>query len=140
VKNSRGFSLLEVIISISLAGIVMTVFSRTIKTGLNVQTFLENKNSAVNFAESVIETLRKEKIDLQKYTGDNKLSAVRNIKILEEAGLEKDIDAASLKVTPYRADGRIYSGLYKLKITVNYRCKNKEKKYHLITLLRNEGG
>ena len=138
MKNSRGFSLLEVIISISLAGIVMAVFSRTIKTGLDVQTLLENKNSAVNFAESVIETLKKEEIDLQKYTGDNKLSAVKNIKIMEKAGLKKEIDAASLKITPYSEDGRIYRGLYKLKLTVNYRCKNKEKKYHLITLLRNE--
>ncbi|MGM0603312.1 MAG: type IV pilus modification PilV family protein [Bacillota bacterium] len=139
MKNSKGFSLLEVIISISLAGIVLAVFSRTIKTGLDVQTFLENKNSAVNFAESVLETLKKEDIDLQNYTGENKLSAVKGVKILEEAGLKKEIDAAALKITPYSKDGEVYRGLFKLKLTVDYKCRDKERQYELITLLRNKG-
>ncbi|MFW6229936.1 MAG: prepilin-type N-terminal cleavage/methylation domain-containing protein, partial [Halanaerobium sp.] len=36
MKNNAGFSLLEVIITISLAGAVLAVMSRTIKTGLEV--------------------------------------------------------------------------------------------------------
>lgn len=139
MKNNRGFSLLEVIISISLAGIVMAVFSRTIKTGLEVQAFLANKNSAVNFAESVIETLKKEEIDFEDYRGKNKLSAVKGVKVLEKAGLKKHIDTSTLSIVPYKENNIEYNGLYKLKLTVDYKCGDEKKKYKLITLLKNRG-
>ncbi len=136
MKNERGFSLLEIIITISLAGIVLTAMSRTIKTGLEIQGFLADKNAAINWTESILEEFKNKDIDLAGAADQQSSSLVEQLEILEAEALPKDYELTELEITPYQHDGILYSGLYKIKIEVKFNCKNEEKKHELISLLK----
>ena len=136
MKNESGFSLLEIIITISLAGIVLTAMSRTIKTGLEIQGFLADKNAAVNWTESVLEEFKNRNIDLTAAGVEQRNELVQQLEILEAEALPKDYELTEFEITPYQQNGTLYSGLYKIMIEVKFNCKNEEKKHELITLLK----
>ena len=136
MKNNAGFSLLEVIITISLAGVVLAVMSRTIKTGLEVQAFLADKNAALSWTESVLEAYRnKEILEIGNKDSINS-NFIRQLEILENESLAKNYEITRVEVIPYQKDGISYDGLYKLKVVVDFKSKNKEHQSELITLLK----
>jgi prepilin-type N-terminal cleavage/methylation domain-containing protein len=134
LENNEGFSLLEVIITISLAGVVLAVMSRTIKTGLEVQGFLADKNAAVNWTESVLEAY-KNRDHIQEGIEDSSNSFIRNLEILESESLPKNYEMTRVEIIPYLEDGIRYEGLYKLKIEVKFNCQNEEHQNELFSLL-----
>ncbi|ADQ14841.1 type IV pilus modification PilV family protein [Halanaerobium hydrogeniformans] len=136
MKNEAGFSLLEIIITIFLAGIVLAVMSRTIKTGLEVNSFLADRNAAVNWTESILEAFRAKNFDLSDNEENIEAEFLKQLQILEKEGLEKNYHLHRIELSPYKNKGVIYDGLYKLKIIVNYNCRDQERKHELITLLK----
>lgn len=134
MKSERGFSLLEIIITISLAGIVLTAMSRTIKTGLEIQGFLADKNAAVNWTESLLEEFKNRDIDFDDPAEIRRIK--EQLEILEAEALPKNYERTDLEIIPYQADGILYSGLYKIMIEVKYSCNNEEQKHELISLLK----
>ena len=136
LKNERGFSLLEIIITISLTGIVLTAMSRTIKTGLNIHSFLRDKNSAVCWTESVLSAFKNKSSDIADNGQKAAEDIVQQLEILEAESLPKNYDMTKVEVVPYEDDGIIYSGLYQVMIEVNYSCKDRKKSHELIALLK----
>ncbi|MCC3143751.1 prepilin-type N-terminal cleavage/methylation domain-containing protein [Halanaerobium sp. Z-7514] len=136
MKNEAGFSLLEIIITISLAGIVLAVMSRTIKTGLEINSFLADKNDAVNWTESLLEAFRSKEFDLSDSEQKIEAEFLKQLQILESEELQKNYELHKIELSPYENNGVIYEGLYKLKIIVNYNCRDRERKHELITLLK----
>jgi prepilin-type N-terminal cleavage/methylation domain-containing protein len=135
LKNNAGFSLLEVIITISLAGAVMAVMSRTIKTGLEVNTFLADKNAAVNWTESVLEAYKNKEL-LEEGVEDSSSNFIRNLELLEKESLPRDYEMTRVKITPFEKDGIQYDGLYRLKIEVDFKCRDKEQQNELFSILQ----
>ena len=135
MKNNAGFSLLEVIITISLAGAVLAVMSKTIKTGLEVHTFLADKNDAINWTESVLEAYKNKDI-LEEGTQDSSSNFIRQLEVLEEASLPKNYEMTRVEVIPYQKDGIKYDGLYKLKVEVDFKCRNEEHQSEIVSLLK----
>ena len=135
MKNNAGFSLLEVIITISLAGAVLAVMSKTIKTGLEVHTFLADKNDAINWTESVLEAYKNKNI-LEEGTQDSSSNFIRQLEVLEEASLPKNYEMTRVEVIPYQKDGIKYDGLYKLKVEVDFKCRNEEHQSEVVSLLK----
>jgi len=135
LKNNAGFSLLEVIITISLAGVVMAVMSRTIKTGLEVNTFLVDKNAAVNWTESVLEAYKNREI-LEEGVEDSSSNFIKNLELLESQSLPKNYETTRVEITPYEKDGICYDGLYRLKIEVDFKCRDKEHQNEILSLLQ----
>ena len=136
MKNKAGFSLLEIIITISLAGIVLAVMSRTIKTGLEINSFLADKNAAVNWTESLLETFRSKDFELSDNQENIEQEFIKQLQILENEDLNKNYHLKRIEVSPYENKGVLYDGLYKLKVIVNYNCRDQERKHELITLLK----
>jgi prepilin-type N-terminal cleavage/methylation domain-containing protein len=135
LKNNAGFSLLEVIITISLAGVVLAVMSRTIKTGLEVQSFLADKNAAVNWTESVLEAYKNKKV-IKEGIEDSSSTFIKDLEILENESLPKNYEMTRVDITPFIQDGIRYEGLYKLKIEVKFNCRDKEHQNELFSLLQ----
>ncbi|MGP3779627.1 prepilin-type N-terminal cleavage/methylation domain-containing protein [Halanaerobium saccharolyticum] len=135
MKNNAGFSLLEVIITISLAGAVLAVMSRTIKTGLEVHTFLADKNAAVNWTESVLEAYKNRDL-LTEGVEDSSSEFIRNLEVLEKESLPRDYEMTRVEVIPFEKDGVKYDGLYKLKVEVDFKCRNKEHQNEVLSLLQ----
>lgn len=135
MKNNAGFSLLEVIITISLAGAVLAVMSRTIKTGLEVHTFLADKNAAVNWTESVLEAYKNKEL-LEEGIEDSSSNFIRQLEILEKESLPKNYEMTRVEIIPYQKDGIKYDGLYQLKIEVNFKCRNEEHQSEIVSLLK----
>lgn len=135
MKNNAGFSLLEVIITISLAGAVMAVMSRTIKTGLEVNTFLTDKNAAVNWTESVLEAY-KEREFLEEGVEDSSSNFIRKLELLENQALPKDYETTRVEITPFQKDGVQYDGLYRLKIEVDFKCRDREHQHEILSILQ----
>lgn len=135
MKNNAGFSLLEVIITISLAGAVLAVMSRTIKTGLEVHTFLADKNAAVNWTESVLEAYKNKEL-LKEGVKDSSSDFIRNLELLENESLPRDYEMTRVEVTPFEKDGVKYDGLYKLKVEVDFKCRDKEHQNEITALLQ----
>lgn len=135
MKNNEGFSLLEIIITISLAGAVLAVMSRTIKTGLTVNTFLADKNAAINWTESVLEAYKHKK-SLAEGVEDSSSHFIKQLELLEKESLPKNYEMTRVEITPYEKDGVYYDGLYKLKVEVNFKCRDKEYQNELFTLLQ----
>ena len=134
MKNNAGFSLLEVIITISLAGIVLAVMSKSIKTGLNVQSFINDKNAAVSWTESVLEAY-KNREELKEGVENGSSLFIRQLEILEKESLPKNYETTTVEISPYKKDGILYEGLYKLKIRVDFNCQNKERHNEILSLL-----
>ncbi|MGM0547925.1 MAG: pilus assembly FimT family protein [Bacillota bacterium] len=134
MKNNAGFSLLEVVITISLAGIVLAVMSRTIKTGLEVQSFLADENAALNWTESVLEAY-KNKESLSLGIADSNSKFIKNLELLEKESLPKNYKLTKVKISPFIDNEIKYQGLYKLKVQVDYDCHNKERRHEIFTLL-----
>lgn len=137
MRNNEGFSLLEVIITISLAGVVLAVMSRSIKTGLEVQSFLADENAAISWTESVLEAYRNRKI-LKEGKEDSRDNFIKKLEILEKESLPKDYKMTEVEITPFKKGGVEYDGLYKIKITVNFECRNEEHQNEIIALLQKE--
>lgn len=135
MKNNSGFLLLEVIITISLAGVAIAVMSRTIKTGLEVQSFLADQNAAINWTESVFEAYKARKT-VTEGTEDSSSEFISQLEILEAESLPKDYKMTKIKITPYQKDGVEYEGLYKFNIEVDFNCRDKEQKNELQALLK----
>ncbi|MFP4199549.1 MAG: type II secretion system protein [Halanaerobium sp.] len=135
MKNNAGFSLLEVIITISLAGAVLAVMSRTIKTGLEVQAFLADKNAAVNWTESVLEAYKNREL-LTEGAEDSSSEFIKKLELLEKESLPRDYEMTRVEVIPYNKDGIKYDGLYKLKVEVDFKCRNKEHQHEVLSLLQ----
>ncbi|MFW5687037.1 MAG: type II secretion system protein [Halanaerobium sp.] len=135
MKNNAGFSLLEVIITISLAGAVLAVMSRTIKTGLEVQAFLADKNAAVNWTESVLEAYKNREL-LTEGAEDSSSEFIKKLELLEKESLPRDYEMTRVEVIPYTKDGIKYDGLYKLKVEVDFKCRNKEHQHEVLSLLQ----
>ena len=135
MKNNAGFSLLEVIITISLAGVVLAVMSRTIKTGLEVHTFLADKNAAVNWTKSILEAYKNKEL-LEEGTADNSSDFIRNLELLENEALPRDYEMTRVEVIPFEKDGVKYDGLYKLKVVVDFKCRDKEHQNEITALLQ----
>ena len=135
MKNNAGFSLLEVIITISLAGAVLAVMSRTIKTGLEVHTFLADENAALNWTESVLEAYKNKKM-ITEGVEDSSSNFIKQLEILEKESLPKNYEMTRVEIIPFEKDGVKYDGLYKLKVEVNFKCGNKERQNELLTLLQ----
>lgn len=136
MKNEAGFSLLEIIITISLAGVVLAAMTKTIKTGLEIESFLEDKNAAVSWADSVLAAYKDGEINLADAATSKEQELVRQLEILEEESLPKDYEITKVEITPYQNDGVIYAGLYKIEIKVNFKCKNQEQQHQLVSLLK----
>ena len=135
MKNNTGFSLLEVIITITLAGAVLAVMSRTIKTGLEVQSFLGDKNAAVNWTESVLEAYKNKSV-LETGIENSSSNFIRNLEILENESLPKNYEMTKVEIIPFSKDGVNYDGLYRLKIEVKFKCRDKEHQNELFSLLQ----
>lgn len=135
MENNEGFSLLEIIITISLAGVVLAVMSRTIKTGLDVQCFLEDKNAAVNWTESVLAAYKNKKT-IAVGVEDSSSLFIKNLEILEAKSLPKNYKMSRVEITPYKENGVSYDGLYQLKVEVDFNCKDKEQHNEIISLLQ----
>lgn len=135
MKNNKGFSLLEIIITISLAGAVLAVMSRTIKTGLEVHAFLADENAALNWTESVLEAY-KNKETLTAGTKDSSDNFIKQLEVLEKEALPKNYKLTRVEVIPYEKDGVSYEGLYKLKVEVNFKCGDKERQREIFSLLQ----
>lgn len=135
MKNNAGFSLLEIVITISLAGIVLAVMSRTIKTGLEVQSFLADENAALNWTESVLEAY-KNKNSLSVGAFDSNSEFIKNLELLEKASLPKNYKLTKVEISPFSDGKNKYEGLYKLKVQVNYSCHNKEREHEIFSLLK----
>lgn len=135
MKNNAGFSLLEVIITISLAGAVLAVMSRTIKTGLEVHTFLADKNAAVNWTESVLEAYKNRDL-IEEGTEDSSSDFIRNLELLEREALPRDYEMTRVEVIPFEKDGVRYDGLYRLKVEVDFKCRDKEHQNEIFGLLQ----
>lgn len=135
MKNNAGFSLLEVIITISLAGAVLAVMSRTIKTGLEVHTFLADKNAAVNWTESILEAYKNRDL-LEEGVEDSSSDFIRNLEVLENEALPKNYEMTRVEVIPFEKDGIKYDGLYKLKVEVDFKCRDKEHQNELLGILQ----
>lgn len=135
MENNSGFSLLEVIIAISLAGVVLAVMSRTIKTGLEVQSFLEDKNAAVNWTKSVLEAYKNKSL-IEEGVDDSSSIFIKNLEILEAESLPKNYKTTKVKITPYKKDGISYEGLYRLRVEVNFKCRDKEQHNEIVSLLQ----
>ncbi|MGM0500073.1 MAG: type II secretion system protein [Bacillota bacterium] len=135
MKNNKGFSLLEVIITISLAGVVLAVMSRTIKTGLEVQSFLADKNAAVNWTESVLEAYKNRNV-LEEGIENSSSNFIRDLEILESESLPKNYEMTKVEIIPFSKDGVSYDGLYRLKIEVKFNCRDKEHQNELFSLLQ----
>lgn len=135
MENNSGFSLLEVIIAISLTGVVLAVMSRTIKTGLEVQSFLEDKNAAISWTKSVLEAYKSKDI-IEEGFADSSSIFIKNLEILEAESLPKNYKTTKVKIIPYKKDGISYDGLYKLRVEVNFKCKDKEHHNEIISLLQ----
>lgn len=135
MKNNAGFSLLEVIITISLAGAVLAVMSRTIKTGLEVHTFLADKNAAVNWTESVLEAYKNRDL-LEEGVEDSGDDFIKNLELLEKESLPKEYEITRVEVIPYKKDGIQYDGLYRLKVEVDFKCRDKEHHNEMLALLQ----
>ena len=135
MKNNAGFSLLEVIITISLAGVVLAVMSRTIKTGLEVQSFLADKNAAINWTESVLEAYKNKSV-IEEGIENSSSDFIKDLEILESKSLPKSYEMTKVEITPFIKDGISYDGLYKLKIEVKFKCRGKEQQNELFSLLQ----
>jgi len=127
--------MLEVIITISLAGVVLAVMSRTIKTGLEVQGFLADKNAAVNWTESVLEAYKNRAL-IEEGIEDSSSDFIRDLEILEAESLPKNYEMTRVEIIPYLEDGIRYEGLYKLKIEVKFSCQDEVHKNELFSLLQ----
>ena len=104
MKNNKGFSLLEIIITISLAGVVLAVMSRTIKTGLEVNNFLVDKNTAVNWTKSVLEAYKNREV-ITEGVEDSNSDFIRNLEMLEKESLPKNYEMTRVEIIPFRKDG-----------------------------------
>ena len=135
MKNNAGFSLLEVIITISLAGAVLAVMSRTIKTGLEVQAFLADENAALNWTESVLEAYKNKEL-LEEGVDDSSSDFIKHLELLEKESLPRNYQLTRVEVIPFEKDGVIYDGLYKLKVEVEFKCKDKEHQNEIFALLQ----
>jgi prepilin-type N-terminal cleavage/methylation domain-containing protein len=135
LKNNAGFSLLEIIITISLAGAVMAVMSRTIKTGLEVNTFLVDENAAVNWTESVLEAYKDREL-LEEGLEDSSSNFIRNLEVLEKEALPKDYETTRVEIIPFAKDGVQYNGLYRLKIEVDFKCRDREHQHEILSILQ----
>lgn len=135
MKNNAGFSLLEVIITISLAGAVLAVMSRTIKTGLEVQAFLADENAALNWTESVLEAYKNKEI-LEEGVDDSSSDFIKHLELLEKESLPRNYQLTRVEVKPFAKDGVKYDGLYKLKVEVNFKCQDKERQHEIFSLLQ----
>ncbi|CCU79357.1 hypothetical protein HSACCH_01266 [Halanaerobium saccharolyticum subsp. saccharolyticum DSM 6643] len=135
MKNNAGFSLLEVIITISLAGVVLAVMSRTIKTGLEVQSFLADKNAAINWTESVLEAYKNKNV-IEEGIENSSSDFIKDLEILESESLPKNYEMTKVEIIPYSKDGIKYDGLYSLKIEVQFKCRDKEQQNELFSLLQ----
>lgn len=135
MKNNAGFTLLEVIITISLAGAVMAVMSRTIKTGLEVNTFLVDKNAAVNWTESVLEAYKNREM-LEEGVEDSSSNFIRNLELLENESLPKDYETTRVEIIPFEKDGVKYDGLYRMKIEVDFKCRDREHQNEILSILQ----
>ena len=135
MKNNAGFSLLEVIITISLAGAVLAVMSRTIKTGLEVQAFLADENAALNWTESVLEAYKNKEL-LEEGVDDSSSDFIKKLELLEKESLPRNYQLTRVKVSPFEKDGVIYDGLYKLNVEVEFKCKDKEHQNEIFALLQ----
>jgi len=135
LKNNAGFSLLEVIITISLAGVVLAVMSRTIKTGLEVQSFLADKNAAINWTESVLEAYKNKNV-IEEGIENSSSDFIKDLEILESESLPKNYKMTKVEIIPYSKDGIKYDGLYSLKIEVQFKCRDKEQQNELFSLLQ----
>jgi len=135
LKNNAGFSLLEVIITISLAGVVLAVMSRTIKTGLEVQSFLADKNAAINWTESVLEAYKNKNV-IEEGIENSSSDFIKDLEILESESLPKNYEMTKVEIIPYSKDGIKYDGLYSLKIEVQFKCRDKEQQNELFSLLQ----
>jgi len=135
LKNNAGFSLLEIIITISLAGVVLAVMSRTIKTGLEVQSFLADKNAAINWTESVLEAYKNKNV-IEEGIENSSSDFIKDLEILESESLPKNYEMTKVEIIPYSKDGIKYDGLYSLKIEVQFKCRDKEQQNELFSLLQ----
>ena len=135
MKNNTGFSLLEVIITISLAGAVLAVMSRTIKTGLEVQAFLADENAALNWTESVLEAYKNKEL-LEEGVDDSSSDFIKHLELLEKESLPRNYQLTRVEVIPFEKDGVKYDGLYKLKVEVKFNCKDKEHQNEIFALLQ----
>ena len=135
MKNNAGFSLLEVIITISLAGAVLAVMSRTIKTGLEVQAFLADENAALNWTESVLEAYKNKEL-LEEGVDDSSSDFIKKLELLEKESLPKNYQLTRVEISPFEKDGVKYDGLYKLKVEVKFKCQDKERQNEIFALLQ----
>ncbi|SFL08977.1 pilus assembly FimT family protein [Halanaerobium salsuginis] len=136
MKNESGFTLLEIIITISLAGIVLAVMSKTIKTGLDMQSFLNDRNAIISWSESVLAAYNNKDDLAEGVANSNNSELIKKLEILEQKSLPKSYQLTTVKIDNYQKDNITYAGLYKLKIDVDYKLKNKEQRYELISLLQ----
>jgi prepilin-type N-terminal cleavage/methylation domain-containing protein len=136
LKNESGFTLLEIIITISLAGIVLAVMSKTIKTGLDMQSFLNDRNAIISWSESVLAAYNNKDDLAEGVANSNNSELIKKLEILEQKSLPKSYQLTTVKIDNYQKDNITYAGLYKLKIDVDYKLKNKEQRYELISLLQ----
>ncbi len=135
LNNKSGFTLLEIVISISLAGVVLVSFSRTISTALDVRAFIEDSNQAANWGESVVNYLNTEQVELAKLVGKSQSEIIILLAELEEIFLNKQIEATVVEVKPYAENETIYPGLYQVNINVNYSSKNISNDFVISTIL-----
>ncbi len=58
INNSRGLTLIETVIALTLVVVVVTAFAGAMTTGLKSENQMEDRKEAVDFASEIIESLK----------------------------------------------------------------------------------
>lgn len=136
VKESRGLTLIELLISISILSIIGLAFFSTINTSININKKNENDIKAMHLAQSEVENLRDQ---IKNYTDNNSDNNEMNIYDLKnnsvpiltendkknEDDINYTLDDYGVKITVIKKDDL----LYEIMVMVFESNKNFSNKY-----------
>lgn len=135
-KTNKGFTLLELLISISIISIIVLTFSTIIMSSIRGNTKNDKDISALNIAQSEIEVVRKQIKDGKTSFKNSENETLKTNSISDsiedtENIYYKDVDGKSFEVKFYISKNDEHSGgnLYKLWVRVKSRQKNGEDDY-----------
>lgn len=139
-KTNKGFTLLELLISISIISIIVLAFSTMIMSSIKGNTKNDKDISALNLAQSEIEVVRKQIKD-GKTSLKNSENETLEIKLINDSIEDtnsdpiedtkniyyKDVDGKSFEVKFYISKDE--DSLYKLWVRVKSKQKNDEENW-----------
>lgn len=140
LKNNKiyGFTLIEVIIALTIISIIIMGFTRVLSTALECRKMTEEKNTIVNWSGTIMEFMKTCNLEILEgqYTADDfpRLSRLET----EYSNLNKVITGVKISVNKY-TDENINENLYKITVYTKWMSGEKEKNYKLSSLVYQEG-